>query len=207
VPVYADRSTDDANQGDIFTDVSFAAYPRPDGDPSLGMVISHDCDCDKFLKPKTPIPEEQRSIWPITIAPVHPIEELTGGRIKAARERAMPRYFHVPAEDGLPELVADLWLEQPVPIERVLVSDRQASLSDEWRGRLWTQIIRLRTGRDIQAIARALQGSCEVRLRFASRRRASLGRQALRPRRRPHTSGCTLRSMDAADCRLHATAT
>ena len=157
MPVYEDRSSDEANQGDIFADVPFVAYPRPDGDASLGIVISHDCDCDKFLKPKTPIPEEQRSIWPITMAPVHPIDELTGGRMKAARERAMPRYFHLPAEDDFPELVADLWLEQPVPIERVIASERRASLSDEWRGRLWTQLIRLRTDRDIQAIVQALE--------------------------------------------------
>jgi hypothetical protein len=155
VPVYTDRSADDANQGDIFADVPFVI--RPEG-AVWGMIVSHDCDCDKFLKPKTPIPDEQRPIWPITMAPVHPIEELTGGRMKAAREREMPRYFYLPAEDDLPELVADLWFEQPVPMEQVLTCDRVASLSDEWRGRLWTQIIRLRTGRDFRAIAQALEG-------------------------------------------------
>lgn len=156
MPAYADRSSDDANQGDIFVDVPFII--RPEG-AAWGMIVSHDCDCDKFLKPKTPIPEEQRSVWPITMAPVHPIEGLTGGRIKAVRDGAMPRYFHLPGdESGLPELVADLWLEQPVPMEQVLTCERRASLSDEWRSRLWTQIIRLRTGRDLtQAIAKALQ--------------------------------------------------
>ena len=153
--VYADRSSDDANQGDIFEDVPFAASP---GGSAWGMILSHDCDCDKFLKPKTQIPDEQRSMWPITVAPVHPIDQLTGGRIKAVRDRRMPRYFHLPEEAGLPELVADLWLEQPVPMEQVLMCNRLASLSDEWRGRLWAQIIRLRTGQELSAvISEALQ--------------------------------------------------
>jgi len=158
VPVYEDRSEDDANQGDVFADVPFGLYPRPDGDASLGMIISHDCDCDKFLKPKTPIPEDQLPLWPITLAPVHPIEELTASRIKAVRDGKMPRYFHLPENGELPELVADLWLEQPVPMQQVLACERQASLSDEWRGRLWAQVIRLRTGRDLSsAIARAVE--------------------------------------------------
>jgi hypothetical protein len=158
VPVYDDRSDHDANQGDIFVDVPFTAYSP--GDAAWGMIVSHDCDCDKFLKPKTSIPDEQLPLWPITVAPVHPIELLTGGRVKAVRDGAMPRYFHLPEENGLPELVADLWLEQPVPMQQVLECDRQASLSDEWRTRLWTQIIRLRTGRDLsKAITTALEGS------------------------------------------------
>lgn len=155
MPAYADRSEDDANQGDIFIDVPFVVGPQS---AAWGMIVSHDCDCDKFLKPKTPIPDDQRSLWPITMAPVHPIDELTGGRMKAVREGEMPRYFYLPEENGLPELVADLWLEQPIPMEQVLACGRRASLSDEWRVRLWTQIIRLRTGKDLsRAIARALQ--------------------------------------------------
>jgi hypothetical protein len=155
VPAYEDRSSDDANQGDIFVDVPFTI--RPEGS-AWGMIVSHDCDCDKFLKPKTPIPEEQRPVWPVTMAPVHPIDQLTGGRIKAVRDGAMPRFFHLPEEAGLPELVADLWLEQPVAMEQVLACERSTSLSDEWRSRLWAQIIRLRTGRDLaKALTKALQ--------------------------------------------------
>jgi hypothetical protein len=159
VAVYADRTEDDANQGDIFADVPFTFLPLHEEPRALlGLVISHDCDCDKFLKPKTPIPEEQRPVWPVTMAPVHSIDELTDGRRKAVRENAMPRYFHLPAGGALPELVADLWLEQPVVFELVLQKERRASLSDEWRSRLWAQIIRLRTGRDVKAIAAALGG-------------------------------------------------
>lgn len=153
--VYTDRSEHDANQGDVFADVPMR-IPGIEELSGLGMVISHDCDCDKFLKPKTPVPEEERPVWPITIAPVHAIEQLTGGRINAVREQRMPRYFHLPAEGDMPELVADLWLEQPVPIARILERERRGSLSDEWRARLWAQIIRLRTGRDAAAVARAL---------------------------------------------------
>jgi hypothetical protein len=158
VAVYTDRSSDDANQGDVFEDVPFGVYQRDDGAGSLGMIISHDCDCDKFLKPKTPIADELRPIWPITAAPVHSIEELTGGQKKAVRAGEMRRYFHLPAEDDEPELVVDLWLEQPVPMEKVVSCDRRTSLSDEWRLRLWAQIVRLRTGRSLEAIAKAMAG-------------------------------------------------
>jgi hypothetical protein len=158
VAVYCDRSSDDANQGDIFEDVPFAVFPRSDGQSSLGMIISHDCDCDKFLKPKTPIPEQDRTTWPITMAPVHVIDELTGGRAKAVRDGDMRRYFHLPAESDLDELVVDLWLLQPVPMEQIMLCVRRASLSDEWRPRLWAQIIRLWTGRSIEAIAQAMRG-------------------------------------------------
>jgi hypothetical protein len=123
------------------------------------MIVSHDCDCDKFLKPKTPIPDKAKPLWPITMAPVHPIEHLDGARIKLIRQDRIDRYFHLPGENGLPELVADLWLEQPVPMVKALDCERQASLSDEWRARLWAQIIRLRTRRDIPALESAIGGA------------------------------------------------
>ena len=79
--------------------------------------------------------------------PGHKYAVITAGRSELEEVKA-----------SLPELVADLWLEQPVPMERVLACERRASLSDEWRSRLWVQIIRLRTGRDLStAIAKALQ--------------------------------------------------
>ena len=149
---YTERPDDEANQGDIFADVPFTVSPL-EGVAAYGMIVSHDCDCDKFLKPKTPIPDEQVGVWPITMAPVHPIEFLTGGRQKAVREHQMPRYFHLPADDEMPELVADLWLEQPVPISVVVGCERVGSLSDEWRRQLWSQIIRLRTGLDLRTLA------------------------------------------------------
>ncbi len=155
--VYVDRTEHKANQGDIFDGVPFTAYVP--GQPTLGMIVSHDCDCDKFLKPTTPVPDQARPLWPITVAPVHLIDALDGARIKLIREDRMDRYFHLPEANGLPELVADLWLEQPVPIVDVLECERQASLSDEWRGRLWAQIVRLRTRRDLPALETAIGGA------------------------------------------------
>jgi hypothetical protein len=152
VAAYTERPDDQANQGDIFVDVPFAVPPL-EGVAAYGMIVSHDCDCDKFLKPKSPIPDEQVEVWPITMAPVHPIAFLTGGRQKAVRENRMPRYFHLPADDEMAELVADLWLEQPVPIHTVLQCKRASSLSDEWRGKLQAQIVRLRTGVDVSTLA------------------------------------------------------
>ena len=63
------------------------------------MVISHDCDCDKFLKPKTPIPEEQRPVWPITMAPVHPLEQVdTRPRQRFATVRCRGTFIYLRSE-------------------------------------------------------------------------------------------------------------
>jgi hypothetical protein len=97
----------------------------------------------------------ERENFRITVAHVHPIDELTGGRPRAVRSDSMPRYLHLPAEDAMPELVADLWLEQPVRVVDLLQCSRVASLSPEWRYRLWWKIIRLRLGQDYRRI---LQG-------------------------------------------------
>jgi hypothetical protein len=114
----------------------------------LGLVLAHDCDCDKFLKPSTPIPEDQRPSWAVSVAPVHPISVLTGGRPRAVREGKMVRYFWLPEENTMEELVADLWLAQPIPCIQLLAAERAACLSDEWRHRLWTQLFKLQTRLD-----------------------------------------------------------
>jgi hypothetical protein len=149
VAVYQERP-DALNQGDLIQEVPFTI---PLGNERsvkvmLGLVLQHDCDCDKFLKPRTPIPEEQQPAWAITVAPAHPISDLTGGRPKAVREGNMSRYFWLPAEGDVDELVADLWLEQPIPIVQLLERRRVASLSDDWRLRLWAQVFDLRTRLD-----------------------------------------------------------
>ena len=121
-----------------------------------GMIAAHDCVCDKFLDPRTPLPDEVRQVWTITMAPVHPLADLTGDRVAAVRADRMPRYFYLPAEGDRPELVADLYLEQPVRFLRVLEGDRLTSLSAEWIARLWTQFMRLRLGEDYMQFVRRL---------------------------------------------------
>jgi hypothetical protein len=108
VAVYGDRSEYHANQGDVFVGVSF------DGFVMDGMVTSHDCVCDKFLNPRTPLSDEAAAAFRISVAPVHSIDELTGDRRAAVRADNMPRYFYLPEEDERPESVVDLYLEQPV---------------------------------------------------------------------------------------------
>ena len=147
--VYADRSADRLNQGDVFAEVPFAIGARP---LSRGMVVSHDCDCDKFLRPKTALTEDERDAWTITLAVVHPVDDLTEGRPKAVRRDKMPRYFYLPAEDEMPELCVDLWTEQPVRALDVLACTRLASLSPETREALWWKIIRLRLGEHYRSI-------------------------------------------------------
>src|SRR4051812_22993738 len=113
MPIYTDRSQHRANQGDIFENVPFAV-PRTDRQPSLGMVISHDCECDKYLDPKTQLTDEQRARWVVTAAHVHPLAELSGSWRKLVQQDRMPRFLLLPAEGELPDLVVDFWTEQPV---------------------------------------------------------------------------------------------
>jgi hypothetical protein len=154
VAVYADRSTDKANQGDLFANAELE-HPYLTVKTATVMLISHDCDCDKYLKPRTPLTELETHEWRVTVALVHPLSQLTGGRKHAARNDQMPRYFPLPKEDAMDDLVADLWTVQPMRMERLLDCERVASLSDEWRTKLWWKIIRLRLGKDYRQILEA----------------------------------------------------
>jgi hypothetical protein len=147
--VYGDRSDHEANQGDIFRDVPLECSLAKASDV---MVISHDCDCDKYLSPKTPLIETAKYEFRVTVAMVHPLSQLSGGRPKAVREDKMPRYLLLPAEGQCDKLVVDLWTEQPIRMCNLLKCSRRTSLSDEWRLKLWWKIIRLRLGSDYRAI-------------------------------------------------------
>jgi hypothetical protein len=151
VAVYQDRSEYEVNQGDLFEKVPLE-YPWPKIETAIVMVISHDCDCDKYLKPNTPLTETEKYEWRCTVAMVHSIDLLTGGRPKAVRKDAMPRYLLLPDEDEQGELVVDLWTMQPLRMGALLKCQRLASLSDESRNRLWWKIIRLRLGENYRQI-------------------------------------------------------
>jgi len=138
VAIYAVRDEHPANQGDVFADVDFI------GSTGEGMITAHDCVCDKYLR----LNEERAARFVITVAPVHPIDQLQGDWQHYARAGHMPRYFHLPAEGERPELVADLWLEQPVRMQELVAGVRLTSLSPEWLARLWQQFLRLRLGED-----------------------------------------------------------
>jgi hypothetical protein len=150
VAVYGDRSDHAANQGDIFEGVSFNGFTMD------GMVTSHDCVCDKYLAPRTPLSPDAAALFTVSVAPVHPVEQLTGDRRAAVRANNMPRYFYLPEEDERPELVADLYLEQPVVFAAILECERLTSLSAEWLARLWQHFLRLRLGEDYMTFLRHL---------------------------------------------------
>jgi hypothetical protein len=152
VPVYAGRP-DPVNQGDIILDVPFPVPPAEG--PAMGMVISNDCDVDKFLKPARPLSQQAHEAFSITMAVVHPLADLSEGRQHHVREDEMPRYLYLPAEEDLGELCVDLWTEQPVHMVDVVNLDVLASLSPEYRANLWWKIIRLRLGQHYRSI---LQG-------------------------------------------------
>jgi len=149
LPVYGDRP-DRINQGDIFEDVQFLDPPALE--TSWGMVISHDCDVDKFLRPARPLSPMVRESWRVTIAVVHPVDELGGGRAGDVRADRMPPYFFLPEEGELPDLCADLWTEQPVRMEDLLACQRVASISPQSRERLWWKMTRLRLGQHYRSI-------------------------------------------------------
>lgn len=148
--VYADRGDHAANQGDVFEGLTLA------GRPMDGMITAHDCVLDKYLVPNR-ITQAEAQHFVVSVAPVHPLHLLTGDRPANARAGRMPRYFYLPAEGEREELVADLWLEQPMRFKDLLTDgERVTSLSDEWLGRLWQQFMRLKLGEDYKAILRRI---------------------------------------------------
>jgi hypothetical protein len=147
--VYGDRSEHQANQGDIFEDAQLEGSWRHS---ATVMVISHDCDCDKYLKPQTPLSETAKDEWRVTVAEVQPLSDIHPNRRGPAQRDAMPRYFPLAAEGPLPEVVVDLWTEQPIRFGALLQCKRVASLSPESRVALWQKIVRLRLGKDFRAI-------------------------------------------------------
>lgn len=144
--VYTDRA-EPVNQGDLFADIPFV-IPRGDDrerEDLVGMVISHDCDCDKFFTERDRGRLEHPDRFPITMAPVFRVEELQGGQDGDARAGRIRRFFYLPPEDEREDLVVDLWFEQPVAMTQLLDRDRMASLSDEYVQRLHIQLWELRT--------------------------------------------------------------
>jgi len=119
------------------------------------MVISHDCDIDKFMKPARVLAPAARDAFTITMALVHPVDDLAGGRPNDVRADRMPRYFYLPAEAHHEELCVDLWTTQPVKAAAVANCPRVASLAPPMREALWWKIIRLRLGKSFKVI---LQG-------------------------------------------------
>jgi hypothetical protein len=144
VPVYQARE-EPLNQGDIFADVPFTVpvgdYERT-GAVHPGLVVSHDCDCDKAAARAEGAPPD---LLLITVVPVYPLSRLAAtGQAGDIREGRISRYFYLPAEGDLEEQCADFWLEQPAPLMLLRRRPRRACLSDEYRGLMLLHIWRLR---------------------------------------------------------------
>lgn len=140
-------------QGDIFKDVPF--HNRVGGNLETwvmpGLVTSHSCDATKFfeLRATTPTGPVVES-WPVTMAPIHDPALLIGGNARHAAAGRMKRYFPLPDLPDHPPMVADLYLEQPIPAVLLLGLERVASLSDDYQTRLGVHIVALRTRRDLR---------------------------------------------------------
>lgn len=150
MPVYGEpEEPDQLNQGDLLEEVPFIGQDARDPgrvETMLGVVTANSCDCDKFFSAgEKGAGEDLLATWPILVAPVHPPELLVGGQAGDARSGRMPRYFPLPAEDPLPELVIDLGREQAIPAPVLVERRRQACLDEETLRRLYVHLWVLRT--------------------------------------------------------------
>jgi hypothetical protein len=109
------------------------------GTPRLvvpGLVLTHSCDVDKFDKLKPNVAGNERKRYPLTVAPLLPAAEFSNGVIGDIRAGRHKRFFLLPAEEGHPAMVADLWSMQQVPLLEVKRLKREATLSPEHLAKL-----------------------------------------------------------------------
>lgn len=139
------------NQGDLYESVPFhlpvgKSDVSSDFERMLGLVTSHGCDCEKYDRAvQRGQTQETLDRMPLLAAPVHDLEDLNASLAGDVRKVRVPRYFYMPADEHQPELVADLWFEQPVAIPQLLDLEHRATLDEEWRLKLIVQIFRLRS--------------------------------------------------------------
>jgi hypothetical protein len=138
------------NQGDVLEDVPF--YVRRGGDLARvegpGLVTSNSCDYDKFAELRAGLTRQQKLTWPLSVAPLSGLGELSSAAAGDARRYRHTRYFYLPKERPHPEQIADLWWEQPIPIVVLEQLPRRASLSEDHRLRLWVFTFHRRTRLD-----------------------------------------------------------
>ncbi len=154
--VYRDDSEYPLDQGYILERVPIR-IPEPNGKHRethmLAVVTQHGCDCEKFDHAKEK--NQATDHFAVQVAPVFEIKHLRDdGKHKDIRSGRVPQYFSIPSEDKRPELVADLWLEQPLPTADLLQLKRVDSLSEEWCRRLVIQIFVLRSRVEVKDVFR-----------------------------------------------------
>lgn len=141
-PVYGEpEEPERLNQGDVLVRVPFIGQDARDLSKvteMMGVVTANSCDCDKFFTARERgLNADLRATWPLQVAPAHPPELLVGGQAGDARQGRMPRYFPLPEEGSMPELVVDLWREQSVPAQILVDCERRACLTAEQLHRLY----------------------------------------------------------------------
>lgn len=127
------------NQGDIRSGVPF--YVRQHYGfrlvSTLGLIVSHSCDIDKYDEVKHQLTNNEQKRFPILVAPLYGLGSLSkddAGNVRAGKHR---RYFYISPEGRHNEQLADLWLTQPVPLLVVRSLPRLASLSREYLAKFW----------------------------------------------------------------------
>jgi hypothetical protein len=147
VPVYRQHDHE-IDQGDVFADVPFVVRrgPQLDIERAVGIVTSHGCDCERYTRQREGGADaEFLETYTVQVAPVIGTQEFDGGVMGDIRRGRVPKYFAIAPEEGRPEVLINLHLEQPVPVAELLANEREASLSDEWWRRLVVHIFVLQS--------------------------------------------------------------
>lgn len=110
-----------------------------------GLVLSHSCDVDKYDEVKHRLGSNEKSAWPVTLAPLLSTNQMDEGVLADVRAGRHHRYFHLPHEGTHQELIADLWRIQPVPRMAITRLERVGTISDDYLHRLWAALVVLYT--------------------------------------------------------------
>lgn len=150
MPVYGPPEKE-LNQGDLIAEVPFVKRRLHDVvlvPPLLGLITSNSCDIDKYEEQHDSLTRNQRLAFPLTLAPVYGLGQLDAGSAGDVRSHRHRRFFYLPAADGHPECLADIWMQQPVSLELVRRLPRVATLDREWLARLWLHLFVMFTRRE-----------------------------------------------------------
>lgn len=145
------------DQGDVLESVPFIVRRGSNATvrPGLGVVTSHGCECERYTRERDEraAPMSFLEHYPLQVAPLRPPDQPNNqGLLGDIRRGRVLRYFFVPAEGELPDLVVNLIHEQPIPAILLLQLRRVASLNEEYWLRLVVHIFRLQSHKNPEQV-------------------------------------------------------
>lgn len=134
------------DQGDLLVDVPFLrreGAAEPSVVTELGIVTSNGCQCERFTEAQARgASQEIIQTYPLHVAPVYDAASYDKGLQGDIRKGRVRRHFWIPREGEMPDLIVDLFYDQPVPAIALSDLHRVASIStDLWYALLvhaWT---------------------------------------------------------------------